>query len=275
MIKNKWLLNNQDVSSVKNSNILDVETKHYSECGFCKEKEEVLSVSWDIYSQWLFLLRKMEDKEWGGVLTIKDKIITEFKIPEQEVGRTECEFKEELGGEGIIHSHHSMGAFHSGQDDEHARNLYDYSIVISHQGIISTKRRKLPCGGFGYTDVKIEVIDLPNIDLSKIKDKSYITSYSEYNDSFPFGNFPKKEKEVDYIGQCNSCLRDNQILESFKIKDTDVLLCEECEKKYFNKNDEEVFTCDSCMQNFPESELNNYMQGIICDKCWEELSYSE
>jgi hypothetical protein len=85
------------------------------------------------------------------------------------------EFKEELGGNGIVHSHHDMGAFHSGQDEKHCRNVYDYSIVVSNsKGYVASRRVKLPCGAFGYQVVKLTLTGIPEgLDLSKIREKGY------------------------------------------------------------------------------------------------------
>jgi len=159
----------------KKSNILDVRIKNYGECGFCSEgdNQEVLKIPWNIWSQWLYISQHMGEKEWGAVFWVKDNAITSFKIPKQEVGSVDCEFKEELGGDGIIHSHHDMEAFHSSQDDAHARNLYIYSIVIANaKGSIATKRVKLPCNGFGYVKINLELIKLPAIDFSKISERT-------------------------------------------------------------------------------------------------------
>ena len=96
---------------LKKSNILEVKIKNYGECGFCTERDnqETLKIPWNIWSQWLYISQCMGDKEWGAVFWVKDNTITGFKIPKQEVGSVDCEFKEELGGDGIIHSHHDMG----------------------------------------------------------------------------------------------------------------------------------------------------------------------
>lgn len=243
----------------KNSNILDVEVKNYGECGFCKEQKEVLNVSWEIYSQWLFISQTMGDKEWGGVLSIKNGTILGFKLPEQIVGKTECEFKEELGGEGIIHSHHNMGAFHSTQDDNHARNLYEYSIVISNQGSIATKRKKLPCGGYGYIEIEIKVDNLPNLDLSKIKEP-VIQSY-EYE--FPYASGISKD---DHKTICHKCFRENKSLTVFNLNGKLAYLCKECEEEYDMANDETEI-CDNCMKDFSVSMLNEYGGGLICNNC--------
>lgn len=153
------------------SNILNVNIKNYTDCGWCSDKtnEEILNIPWSIWSQWLFISQRMGKKEWGAIFWVEDGAVTGFKIPKQEVSSVECAFKEELGGDGIIHSHHDMGAFHSSQDDAHARNLYRYSIVLSNSyGSICTKRLKLPCGAFGYVQVRLGIVDLPETDLEKI-----------------------------------------------------------------------------------------------------------
>ena len=126
----------------KKNNVLDVAVKNYTECGFCGEQKNTafLLISWEIWCKWQFISQKMQDKEWGGVFWVQEDTITKFKLPKQEVTSTECSFKEELGGDGIVHSHHNMEAFHSAQDDAAARNLYAYSIVLSNsKGYEATK----------------------------------------------------------------------------------------------------------------------------------------
>jgi len=207
----------------KNSNLLEVKIKNYEECGFCQdgENKEILKIPWDIWSQWLFISQKMGTKEWGAVFWVKANTITEFKIPKQEVNSTECEFKEELGGDGIIHSHHDMGAFHSPQDNHHARNLYCYSIVISNaRGYEATKRIKLPCAGFGYVRVELHLINCPEIDLSKITEKAllsdvYLREENQRQFDFKPGESP-----------CDKCVTHD---------------CENC--GYF---DPAYFPCDNC-----------------------------
>ena len=163
-----------DNDSGKNSNLLGVRVKNYGECSYCLDEDNkvTLNIPWNIWSQWICISRHIGGKEWGGVFWVKGDTVASFRIPKQEVTSTECEFKEELGGEGIVHSHHNMGAFHSSQDDHHARNLYEYSIVISNtKGCEATKRIKLPCGGFGYVKVELHLIGCPDMDFSKITEK--------------------------------------------------------------------------------------------------------
>ncbi len=233
----------------KRSNILDVKVKTYEECGFCSDQDsiETLKIPWNIWSQWVYISRLMQDKEWGGVFWVKDNIVTGFKIPKQEVTSIECEFKEELGGDGIIHSHHDMGAFHSSQDDHHARNLYTYSIVIANsKGSIATKRVRLPCNGFGYRNVQLELIELPTIDLSKISQK--------IKELLPEISPELNPCETCQTGDCENC--------PFPIP---FMACETCE----------VFKCKSCKSTqgldvrniLPFCELCGYSDNCVsCEK---------
>ena len=211
--------------STKKSNILDVRIKNYGECGFCSEhdNQETLKIPWDIWSQWMYISQRMGEKEWGAIFWVKDDTITGFKIPKQEVGSVDCEFKEELGGDGIIHSHHDMGAFHSSQDDAHARNLYTYSIVTANsKGNIATKRVKLPCKGFGYIKISLQLIELPAIDLSKINEKTR-ELLPETGSAFEEEDHPC---ETCQTGDCENC---EQLGMPF-------LACQNCD----------TFKCKSC-----------------------------
>ena len=244
----------------KKSNILDVEIKNYGECGFCScmDNKETLKIPWAIWSQWMYISRLMQDKEWGAIFWVKDNTITSFKIPKQEVTSVECEFKEELGGDGIIHSHHDMGAFHSSQDDAHARNLYTYSIVTANsKGSIDTKRVKLPCNGFGYVKIELEIIDLPQIDLSKISEKAREIVPEAYS------GFGANEYSCDdcQTGDCENC----QLLYM------PYIACESCD----------IFECKSCKLTksldlsavLPFCELCNYSDN--CASCEKIKKYLE
>lgn len=244
----------------KKSNILDVSIKNYGECGFCSglDNKEALKIPWNIWSQWIYISRLMQDREWGGVFWVKDNVVTGYKIPKQEVTSVECEFKEELGGDGIIHSHHDMGAFHSSQDDHHARNLYVYSIVTANsKGSIATKRMKLPCGGFGYVKVELQLIDLPKIDISKITErvKELIPEAS------PEALDADNPCEMCQTGDCESC----------DLFDSPFAACASCT----------TFKCKSCKVAYgldtrdvlPFCELCNF--GDNCASCEKIKKYLE
>jgi len=238
------------LDDTKNANLLEVQVKNYGECGFCSDKEnkEKLNIPWSIYSQWLYISLCMGSKEWGAVFWIKDSTITSFKIPKQMVGAAECEFSEDLGGDGIVHSHHDMGAFHSSQDDHHARNLYVYSIVLSNQkGYDATKRMKLPCKGFGYVKVELRLTGCPEIDLSKITEKTVFTPPED------------PQKHLDFKADrlpCDRCV---------------TLDCQNCAHFYTGQ-----FPCDNCL-SFKCKECQ-HTRGMdisevlpFCDLCEDGL----
>ncbi len=71
----------------KDSNVLGVKVKDYGECEYCQDDDnkEILKIPWNIWSQWLYISQRMQDKEWGAVFWVKNSTITGFKIPRQEV----------------------------------------------------------------------------------------------------------------------------------------------------------------------------------------------
>ena len=164
------------------SNILGVEIRNYGECGFCRsEPQEKLTIPWEIWSEWLHINFLMKDREWGCVFWVVEKdgtpTVDRYEIPKQEVTGTECLFREELGGNGIMHYHHGMGAFHSGQDDKHCRNLYDYSIVLSTSDCVATRKMQLPCKGYGYAPC-IVYLSGHTVNTGKIEEKSAVAVFS-------------------------------------------------------------------------------------------------
>ncbi len=189
----------------KNSNLLDIEVKNYGECGWCVDEDNrgTLDIPWEIWSRWLFLSQQMRDKEWGGVFWVKDGTIDEFKIPVQQVTSVNCEFEEELGGNGIVHSHHNMDAFHSPEDDAHARNVYEYSIVLSNKGTYeATKKTKLPCGAFGYVKLRLNLLGCPSdIDFSKITEEKE-ELFSEVKKRKKLREETIFSEEEDFCGLC-------------------------------------------------------------------------
>ena len=149
-----------------------------------------------------------------------------------------------------------MGAFHSSQDDAHARNLYTYSIVIANsKGSIATKRVKLPCNGFGYVKISLQLIELPAIDLSKINEKTreLIPEVSS--------EFEESENPCDtcQTGACENCQHIGM----------PYLVCQACD----------IFKCKTCKQTagldirgvLPFCEICN--GGETCSSCERIAKY--
>jgi len=255
-------------STGKNTNILGVNTKNYAEkCGWCDDNAEGIKIEIpiEIYSVWLTLMLQMENKEWGGVYNVKDGKISDFRIPRQEVAGASCEFLEELGGNGIIHSHHNMGSFHSGQDDIACRNNYYCSIVISNSGMLCTCKVNLPCTGFGYKKAELVITGCPVVDLSKFEEKKTVTyDYRQqdwgYNNGGHYENgiwvYDKTiEHKTDLIGINDTPNEEEPMFRSF----FGPHICDYCTKEgkgeyWVLENEEGVIMCSECMKEEEKNE---------------------
>lgn len=181
-------------SYTKDSNILGVKSKIYDKCDYCSsEVADVLHIPYEIYGKWLYINSRYPSLEWLGVYWVKDNKVDKFYLPKQEVAGAECEMLEDVGGNGIVHWHHSMGAFHSGQDDKHCRNIYDYSIVLSTSGYDACRKVKLPCGGFHYRKMKL-IIDGVECDVENIQERSKKDEVSEYYHDYYSRGYARKSK---------------------------------------------------------------------------------
>lgn len=151
-----------------------------------------LVVPTDIWLKWQYINAKMGNKEWGAVFDVKDGAVSNLRIPKQEVTGGSCIFLEDIGGNGHVHSHHSMGAFNSGTDDHSTRNMFDYAIVLSGYDYVCYKRLKVSETAYKWIPVKLILPEIPTIDLSNIQEKKwentqhnqcYIRGYDE-----PYGH---------------------------------------------------------------------------------------
>lgn len=188
MSHRKW--RNIYQKKVDNDDILGVadDIKIHKVCGCMAGVKAELTIPWDIWQKWLCISSSMKNLEWGAVydvvsyvgdkkLDIKaEDIVSEFRVPKQTVSGGSCHFEEDLGGNGVVHSHHSMGAFHSAQDDAATRNLYDWSIVLSDKGYEACKRVKMKCGDYTYIPVTLNFTDIPGIKMKNIvEEKPFYT----------------------------------------------------------------------------------------------------
>jgi len=75
--------------------------------------------------------------------------IEDIVVPQQEVASASVDVTDDTTPErviGTIHSHHSMGAFHSGTDHEYVVANHEVCIVSSTTGWKTTVKAQLPCG---------------------------------------------------------------------------------------------------------------------------------
>lgn len=101
------------------------------------EKPRVV-ISTKLWAKINALMDHFDKHEWLGVLTAgANGVFVDMEVPKQEVtGGTVQQVDHAIVPltfkvDGVIHSHVSMGAFHSGVDDEHLVSNYPVSIVVS------------------------------------------------------------------------------------------------------------------------------------------------
>jgi hypothetical protein len=156
-----------------------------TECESCPEivlKIRFLNEKWqDLHT----LMKRMGGKEYAAYLLgeiQEDGIpyVYDYYIPEQEVTSVEADISEVVIPQdlqdqriGWLHSHHSMGAFHSGRD-EMSMN-YPLNIVISTTGHVATYRHPATCGRIIRSKVEIVLME-PDRSIpgeEKIKQKQF------------------------------------------------------------------------------------------------------
>lgn len=110
------------------------------------------------------LMEEYKAREWlGYLLGDKEKmLVKDIFIPEQNATSTrvdeiECEEFNDLPVMGVIHSHHNMGTNFSGTDHAYINQNHDISLLVAHSGIAGQVRKKVPCGAFLVTDVKVRL----------------------------------------------------------------------------------------------------------------------
>src|SRR3990167_6227322 len=109
------------------------------DCPLLKDKKKVILFQPEDIRRIKALLKKFEHKEWllylYGDIVEDGAIISGMTIPKQEVsGGSVDEISPPLPGcIGTIHSHNSMGAFHSGTDQAHLETNHTVAITVNNK----------------------------------------------------------------------------------------------------------------------------------------------
>jgi len=161
--------------------------EYTSACGEVKPPQVYITP--EVVGKIQYLLEKYLADEWAadliGTKGNNTYIITDIYIFEQEVDSVTVVRKETPPENciGTTHSHHSMGAFFSGTDDEYPNANHDLSGVIASQpdGVLPftmkfTARVKTPCGKYvRFNDVPVKLlIEKKEVNTNKIKKKKPI-----------------------------------------------------------------------------------------------------
>ena len=229
--------------------------------------------------------------EWGASLIGTNEkgviSITDLNVFNQNVTSVTINaIHEGKGSVGIIHSHHNMGSFFSGTDNEGGNQNNDVSIVVAHKAdsplkfeLLATVRVKTPCGGYARFDKVLWEIDTCKAD--GFDDKEFIATAKENikeEKFYPVSRYGGEDTFDEYVRN-----RDMYYKQHPKIKVTEDEYYEDdfTNGKYnwditkphgikdYNSETDKLVQCDACMCQFWEDEV------IIVTECNRELHLCE
>lgn len=136
-----------DNSSWENTN---EELKIVTACGYKPEKIDI-TLSRVVKNKIDLLMKRYPSTEWLAYLigNSNTNYVTDIEIPVQTVTSASVQVEGPTISPfviGVIHSHHSMGAFFSGTDENYINGNHSISIVVAHNGIKAQARWNTPCG---------------------------------------------------------------------------------------------------------------------------------
>jgi hypothetical protein len=148
--------------------------KKVDKCGACKHDKPVLNINEDLWRKMQKLLRDCSH-EWLGYLmgTAYDDEsydVVDIVVPKQKVSSCACENLEAPPKDhiGIVHSHHTMFAEHSGTDTNGIDQQNMVSLVLCTKGYTATAKVELECGRFMVLPAKVNIVR-PEPDDSGLK----------------------------------------------------------------------------------------------------------
>jgi proteasome lid subunit RPN8/RPN11 len=151
------------------------------------------------------LMGEFKNQEWLGYLTGKVKdgtfLVRDVVIPKQEASvasvqvLAQARTPEKLIG--VIHSHHTMGSFFSGTDEEFINANHNLSIVVSVQGYKAEVRLKAPCGALVKKEAKVEIYFTPaNLDEFLTEAKKNIKAQTYKWEGIQPSFFPQQDDKL-------------------------------------------------------------------------------
>jgi hypothetical protein len=163
----------------------EITSKPIAECDACPEIVQKVRFQTDKWRDLQTLMVKIGVKEYAAYLLGEIQAdgvpyVHDYYIPEQEVTAVEADILEVVLPADIrdmrigwLHSHHGMGAFHSGRDEDSMN--YPLNVVISHTGYVATYRHITSCGRIMRSKVEIILVepDRPIPGEEKIRVKTY------------------------------------------------------------------------------------------------------
>jgi hypothetical protein len=179
-----------------------------SKCGVAENAEVYVSkVAKDKIDA---LMDEFKHMEWLGYLTGKingtKHFVEDMVIPEQEVSTASVKVLGDPPANciGTAHSHHSMGAFTSGTDEEHLVGNHSVCMVVSDSKTIAKVRLDTPCGRLVAVDATIYTEKIDNKAFveeskTKIKEKTFIVSSPLFSNSIGRDAFDVLDTHNPYL----------------------------------------------------------------------------
>jgi len=183
---------------------LTEESPEVKECGHAKCPDVNIGIT--VLRKMDLLMEKYKSDEWAADLIgffdpdDNEYWVLDLRLFEQEVTASSVERKEPEGDSviGVTHSHHTMGAFMSGTDDEYPNSNYNLSGVVSRKtdghhklAMKFSIRVKTPCGCYRYFEVEkwymayhyedFDVKEFLALADKKINKKTYVTNFNQFN----------------------------------------------------------------------------------------------
>lgn len=133
---------------------------------------EPIYITRNIYDKIMSVMDVCPDSEWSALINENEGVVDEMLVPEQVTKGATVDFKEHPSGyDGIIHSHHNMGATFSSIDNEGINKNYDVSILVAwdnSHGIETAGSRRVSVGDDKYViETNVETKSQDNSDFKK------------------------------------------------------------------------------------------------------------
>jgi len=117
---------------------------------------EKISILMDLFptTEWLGYLTGMNEND---IIIVNDILIPTQTASSGSVTNIDFSVPNGISIIGVIHSHHGIGAFFSGTDNEWINQNHNLSIVVSKDKMLGQVRWKTPCNGLKIINADISI----------------------------------------------------------------------------------------------------------------------
>lgn len=262
------------------------EVKEICNCDMVQERVTV-SLSTQVIQKINLLMDKMGHLEWLAYLIGEGFYVKDIVIPKQTVssGFVDNIHLDDYGFYpiiGVLHSHHDMGSFFSGTDDEWINSNHNISIVVTRNKrnkssleFGATCRIKTPCGSFKRYD-KNHVDVVPAKDYifdhkdfvrrieENIVEQTFI-EVDEKDGQSIFDQIKELEKDTKIKNRGSLCFDKDDYRHVYELDEKEKKIkhykwCIGCEEEMGRVNFFNCYVCDECFDRFHD-EIESVKKG--------------